>query len=138
MTKHRIVTALLAALTVWPLVQLALVARYDVSPWKLAGWGMYSTPRFDRVGMEVYGRPSGGGPEQQLTSPSALVRDEATQFLESYRWLRDLAPRERFVDAILADNPSWDQVRVTVFRPDLDARTGMVVMIRAEYAHPRR
>lgn len=137
MTKSRIVTALLAAVTVWPLVQLALVARYDVSPWKLAGWGMYSTPRFDRVGMEVYGRRAGGA-EEQLTAPSAAVATAATAFLESYRWLRALAPQDAFTDAILADHPQWDQVRLVVFRPDLDARTGMVVMARAEYTHPRR
>jgi hypothetical protein len=41
------------------------------------------------------------------------------------------------VDAILAERPDWEAVRVVVFRPDMDARTGMVVMRRAEYAHPR-
>jgi hypothetical protein len=137
LTKSRIVTTLLAALTVWPLVQLALVARYEVSPWKLAGWGMYSTPRFDRVGMEVYGRRAGGA-EEQLTTPSAAVATAATAFLESYRWLRALAPRDAFADAILADHPQWDAVRLVVFRPDLDADTGMVVMLRSEYTHPRR
>jgi hypothetical protein len=137
LTKSRIVTALLAAVTVWPLVQLALVARYDVSPWKLAGWGMYSTPRFDRVGMEVYGRRSDGA-EEQLTAPSAAVATAATAFLESYRWLRVLAPRDAFADAILHDHPQWDEVRLVVFRPDLDAHTGMVVMLRAEYTHPRQ
>lgn len=135
--KARVVGALLAAVTFWPLVQLVLVARWDVSPWKLAGWGMYSTPRFDRVGMEVYGGRADRA-EEQLTAPSPAVAGAATAFLESYRWLRGLAPRDAFIDAILADHPQWEKVRLIVFRPDLDANTGMVVMRRAEYTHPRR
>jgi hypothetical protein len=35
----------LIVLTVWPVVHLGLVWRYDVNPWKLAGWGMYSAPQ---------------------------------------------------------------------------------------------
>lgn len=136
MTKRRAVTALLAAIALWPLVQLALVARYDVSPWKLAGWGMYATPRFDFVGMEVYGRTPGGG-EEQLTAPSPAVRQQATAFLESYRWLRHLTPRDGLTGAVLAENPGWDEVRLVVFRPSLDRRTGMVVMLRAEYLAAR-
>jgi hypothetical protein len=135
--KRRIVTTLLAVITAWPLAQLALVHRYDVSPWKLAGWGMYSTPRFDHVGMEVYGRRA-DGQQEQLTMPSPDVAAEATKFLESYRCLRALAPRDAFAGAILNDHPDWESVRLIVFRPDLDARTRMVVMTHAEYAHPRR
>ena len=28
----------------WPIGHAALVARYDVDPWKLAGWAMYTRP----------------------------------------------------------------------------------------------
>ena len=28
--------------TAWPLAQIALVYTHDISPWKLAGWGMYA------------------------------------------------------------------------------------------------
>lgn len=137
MTKARVVQVGLALLTVWPLAQLGLVAGWDVSPWKLAGWGMYATPRFDMVGMEVYGHAAGGS-EVQLTDAPPALRAEATAFLERYRWLRDLAPHARFARAVLGANPQWVGVRLVLFRPDMDARTGMVVMARAEYAHPRR
>ncbi|MCW5889979.1 MAG: hypothetical protein KIT14_05445 [bacterium] len=135
--KTRVVHAALALLSLWPLAQMGLVARWDVSPWKLAGWGMYATPRFDMVGMEVYGRLPDGG-EQQLTDAAPALRAQATAFLESYRWLRDLAPHARFARAVLAANPQWTAVRLVLFRPTLDARTGMVELTRAEYAHPRR
>jgi hypothetical protein len=135
--KRRLVHGVLALLTLWPLAQMGLVAGWDVSPWKLAGWGMYSTPRFDMVGMEIYGR-SAGGPETQLTDAPPALRAEATAFLESYRWLRDLAPHARLAGAVLDANPQWDAVRLVLFRPTLGARTGMVEMTRAEYAHQRR
>jgi hypothetical protein len=135
--KRLVVHGALALLTLWPLVQMGLVARFEVSPWKLAGWGMYATPRFDLVGMEVYGRAP-GGPEQQLTAPTPALRAQASAFLESYRWLRDLAPHARFAREVLDANPQWEAVRLVLFRPTLDARTGMVEMIRTEYAHRRR
>lgn len=137
MSKRRVVLGLLAVVTAWPLVQLWLVARYDVSPWKLAGWGMYSTPRFDRVGMEVYGRRADGR-QEQLTAPSPAVATAATAFLESYRWLRALAPRDAFTDTILREHPDWEAVRLVVFRPELEVRSGMVVMTHAEYVQGRR
>mgnify|MGYP001616078877 CR=1 FL=1 len=72
--KTTVVAGALAALTLWPLVHLWLVARYDVSPWKLAGWGMYSAPRSRSLGMEVFGRPAGDGPLEHLSQPSPGVR----------------------------------------------------------------
>jgi hypothetical protein len=135
--KTRAVHAVLVAALLWPLVQMAMTLRWDVSSWKLAGWGMYATPRFGLLGMEVYGRSPGAGDEVQLVAPSPAVREAATAFLESYRWLRGLAPRRRFVDAVFAEHPAWDRVRIVVSRPAMDARTGMVEMVHAEYAHPR-
>jgi hypothetical protein len=135
--KTRVVHAVLVLAALWPLAQMALALRWDVSAWKLAGWGMYATPRFGLLGMEVYGRPAGGGDEVQLLAPSPALRDEATAFLERYRWLRGLAPRGRFVAAVFAEHPDWNRVRIAVSRPAMDARTGMVEMVHAEYAHPR-
>jgi hypothetical protein len=126
----------LAFVAVWPLAQMALVAHYDVSPWKLGGWGMYSTPRFHLVGMEVYGRA--GDVEVEMTAPGPAVRAAAGEYLERYRWLRALASRDALVDAIFAEEPTWTSLRLVVSRPDMDARTGMIVMTHAEYAHPRR
>ncbi len=134
--KTRVVHAVLVLAALWPVAQMALVVRWDLSPWKLAGWGMYAEPRFGLLGMEVYGRPAGSRDEVQLQAPGAELRAEATAFLESYRWLRGLAPRRRFVAAVFAEHPEWDRVRVVVSRPAMDARTGMVVMRHAEYAHP--
>jgi len=125
-TKTRIVHAALLALALWPLVHLGLVWRYDLSPWKLAGWGMYATPRFGLIGMEVFGRASGREPWQQLTVPAPEVRAEAGAFLEQHRWLRGLASSSRLEGVVRAQRPDWTELRVAVSYPVLDRATGRV------------
>ena len=68
-------------MTIWPLAHIGLVFAYDVSPWKLAGWGMYSAPRMDSYGMEIYGGPAGPPALEQITAPSEPLRIEANTFL---------------------------------------------------------
>jgi hypothetical protein len=123
--KTRLVHAALVALVVWPLVHLSLVWRFDLSPWKLAGWGMYTTPRFGMLGMEVYGR-TGDAAWQQLVAPSAEVRSAATAFLEQHRWLRGLAATSVLADAVRTQHPEWTALRIAVSYPVLDRATGRV------------
>jgi hypothetical protein len=127
-TKTAVVATALAALTLWPLVHLWLVARYDVSPWKLAGWGMYSAPRSRSLGMEVFGRAPGGGPLEHLSQPSPDVRALAGVYLERHRWLRMLARPTALAEAVAAARSGWDEVKIAVFEPDLDRASAMVVM----------
>lgn len=127
-TKTAVVATALTALTVWPLVHLWLVARYDVSPWKLAGWGMYSAPRSRSLGMEVFGRPRGGGPLDHLSQPATDARALAGVYLERHRWLRKLVRPTALAEAVAASRSDWDEVKVAVFEPALDPTSGMIVM----------
>ncbi len=124
-TKTRIVHAALLLLALWPLVHLALVARFDVSPWKLAGWGMYTTPRFALLGMELYGTPD-DTTWQQMVAPSPNVRAAGNAFLEQHRWLRRLATTGALEDAVRAQQPTWTSLRVVVSYPVLDRASGRV------------
>jgi hypothetical protein len=135
--RTTLVVAGLGALTLWPAVHLALCLRYDVSPWKLAGWGMYATPRPRTIGMEVYGRGAGDPTYRQLTAPSPLLRSEAAEFLERWRWLGRLAAPKRFVAALFAAEPAWDELRLELYRSHLDPATGMVGL-RRDDRHYRR
>mgnify|MGYP000193042492 CR=1 FL=1 len=127
-TKTTIVGTALTALTLWPLLHIGLVERYGLSPWKLAGWGMYSAPRSRSLGMEVFGRPRAGGALEQLTAPSPAIREEAGRYLERHRWLRKLVRPTALAEAIAASRPDWDEVKIVAFEPDLDRTTGMIVM----------
>jgi hypothetical protein len=135
--KTRLVVAGLAALTAWPAVHLALCFRYDVSPWKLAGWGMYATPRPRTIGMEVYGRTAGDATFAQLGAPSAALQAEGAVFLERWRWLGRLASPDRLATLVFAAHPAWDELRIEVYRSHLDPRTGMVGLKRDD-RHYRR
>jgi len=135
--KSRIVYAGLAVVAAWPLVHIALVRRFDVSPWKLAGWGMYSTPRFDLLGMEIYGHDAATGEDEQLTTPSGAEREAAAAYLERYRWLRALADDSDLTDVLFTDYPAWDRVTVVVFRPELDRDSGRITMQRREHIRTR-
>jgi hypothetical protein len=115
--------------TLWPLVHIALQARFDLSPWKLAGWGMYSAPRFGLIGMEIFGRVPGSGEWEKLGDPSAELQRVATAFLEHHRWLRGLAAAGDLVSAVRVARPAWDDVRVVVSYPEIDRRSGMVVLV---------
>lgn len=120
------VNGLLVVLTLWPIVHIALVFAYDMSPWKLAGWGMYSAPRMDSYGMEIYGGPAGASTLEQVTAPSEALRVEANAFLESFRWLRRLASPDGLARAVWGDQPRWDQVRIVVHENQVDRATGMI------------
>jgi hypothetical protein len=108
-----------------------------VSPWKLAGWGMYATPRFDLLGMEIYGQVAATGDAEQLTNPSGAERDAASAYLERHRWLGALADDRDLADVLFRDHPAWDRVTVVVFRPELDPERGRITMRRREHVRPR-
>lgn len=126
-TRRRVVNGLLVLVTLWPPVHILLVQRFDLSSWKLAGWGMYATPRPDVFGMEIYGGPAGESPLEQLAAPSQELRREATAFLERFRWLRGLTPTGSLERAVRAEHPSWTRMRVVVHQTDLDRASGMLV-----------
>jgi hypothetical protein len=126
--KKHAVCAGLVLLTLWPAVHIYLVKRFDLSPWKLAGWGMYSAPRISMLGMGVYGRRSADTKLEQLLSLSADLRTQANDYLGRYRWLGELSSPESFARAVLARHSEWQELRVVVYRPVLDKTTGMIVM----------
>jgi hypothetical protein len=126
------VHTLLVAMTVWPLLHIGLVWRFDLSPWKLGGWGMYTTPRFGLIGMELYGHDPGRDEWQQLTAPTTAVREAAGTFLEHHRWLRGLARTGALAGAVASSQPEWDRLRITVSYPAIDLPSGMVVMRQDE------
>ena len=42
--KRRLTAFFILAFALWPAVHYGLVLRFDVDPWKLFGWAMYSVP----------------------------------------------------------------------------------------------
>ena len=134
--KARVLVAVLALLTLWPAVHVYLGVRYDLSSWKLAGWGMYATPRFGMLGMEISGRSDARGRWVKLAAPSPALRETARKFVERYRWLRRLTRPDALARATLQEHPEWRELRLTMYQPVLDKDTGMVFLKQVSYVYP--
>src|SRR5205814_2298724 len=89
--KRRVLYAALLLFTVWPLVHMYLVIHFDMSAWKLAGWGMYATPRPSFAGIAVMGRRNGHQDFEEIRSVSPTWQAQASEFLEWHRWLGRLS-----------------------------------------------
>jgi hypothetical protein len=134
--KMACVRLLFLALLLWPPVHAGLVSFYDLSAWKLAGWGMYSQPRPKDVGMEVYFRAGAAGDYQRLTQSSPALQAEASAFLARHQWLGRLVRPDAFSAAIRREHPEWDALRIVTFHSHMDPATGMIGLRRTEFDYP--
>ena len=66
---------LLVFVALWPFVHLGLVARYEINPWKLGGFAMYTTPVPPvQVVLFEQGRAGGMTPiDERLLPPLTLL-----------------------------------------------------------------
>jgi hypothetical protein len=127
----------MAALTVWPLVQIGLCFRYDLSPWKLAGWGMYAQPRLG-ASLDVVGRESPDGAAVALPSVAYDVMAEADRFLQDWRWLRRLVRPDRFAERVFAAFPQYQALEIVVKNHVLDRHTGFIVAEPVRFPYVRQ
>jgi hypothetical protein len=134
--KRRLVYLALVALAVWPALHIGLVLRYDVNAWKLAGWGMYSTPQ-----LAAYVRVSGLTPDEigvyELRSIRPALQPARDEFLERRRGLRKLVEPDGFAHALLEHYTALDGVIIEVVQPTLNPRTGMIEETSVTYEYRR-
>jgi hypothetical protein len=134
--KQRAVHLLLVVFTVWPAVQLTLVALYDVNPWKLAGWGMYSAPQIPCY-VRVFGITSDEVGVYELQTLQAGLDAELQRFLHLRRSLRRLVRPDRLGRRLLEHYPAIDGIDVVVVQPLLVPQTGMIEERSERYAYRR-
>jgi len=136
-SKRIIVYAFLVAFTVWPLVHISLVKRFEVNPWKLAGWGMYSAPQLPAwVQLFALTPDSVGIYEIQTVQPA--LQPAVDGFLRHRRGLGQLVEPDALARAMLDYYPGIDGVRIVVVQPFLDRHTGIIDerMTPYEYRQP--
>ena len=134
--KRRTVIGMLLAFTVWPVVQIALVERYDANPWKLAGWGMYSAPQLQPY-LRVFGLTPDDVGVYELSTAPASVAPLLDGYLARRRVLGNLVRPDEVADALLDAYSAIDGVRLVVVQPRLDRRTGMIDGTETGYEYPR-
>lgn len=130
--------ALLGLLTVWPAVQMALVRRTGLSPWKLAGFGMYSVPaRFGGVVVET----RGPGETEWALRPPRDLREE--RFYSSRSYVLRHAPFLRPAAGDLAELAFREpeglrpaEVRVRSLSMLYDRETGRFQLVERAFLFP--
>jgi len=135
--KQAAVRVALVALTVWPAVHIALVKRYDVNPWKLAGWGMYSAPQLPSYVQLTCLTPDSVG-RYELGSLQPELEPKLQEFLLLRRHLGRLVEPDELARALLDYYPAIDGVDVTVVEPVLNPRSGMIEERSERYEYRRR
>lgn len=133
--KKQILAAALVGFTLWPLVQMELVRRFRISPWKLAGWGMYAAPRI-APGIAIFVQRSDEPPIPVPAVPPQL-RKASESFSTRRLWLSDLASPDAIGAIVLASNPDYRTAIVRIIQPMLDTSTGMVRTEEKDYRYVR-
>ena len=134
--KRNAVIVLLAACTLWPAVHIGLVVGYDVNPWKLAGWGMYSAPQLPSYMRIVCLTPDEVG-RYELNSVRPRLEPAFERFLLMRRHLGRLVEPDAFARTLLDHYSAIDGVEIVVVEPFLDRRTGMIEERSETYEYDR-
>jgi hypothetical protein len=134
--KRNVVLALLAFVALWPLAQRALVARYGIDPWKLAGFAMYATPSLPvLVALFV---PKDGtlvlAQEGELPDPVRARLDRFRVERVALGRLRDPEDLARF---FLDARPDASGVMIVVQRTDLDPHSARTISDKEIFSYDR-
>jgi len=123
--KRRALELFLVAFAIWPLIHFGLVERYEVSPWKLAGWAMYAAPT-TQVGVAVFAVRPGRKPERLAEAAlPAPVAAEMARFVDRRRTLGRLASPDSIGRELFArrSDLAWTVVAVETRLLDRDSAT---------------
>ena len=135
--KRRMLQLAVFAVGVWPIFHYALAAHYDMSPWKLGGWGMYATvsrdlkPRIREL----------RGEERRALDPSSVpetVHASINEYLERWIYLGQLASPDDAARRVLAARPDLAGVEIAVRVLDLNPDTGRLTEREVAHEYRRR
>lgn len=136
MVKRNAVLALLILVALWPAAHRALVARYGVDPWKLAGFAMYSTPSLP-VLVALFVPEQGRLVLVEEAALPAPVRARLDRFRAERVALGRLREPEDVARLFLAARPDATGVMIAVQRTDLDRRSARTVSGKEIYSYDR-
>lgn len=111
MARARFVVALVAVVVVWPLLHRAIVAAYDVNPWKLGGFAMYTTATPPVLTVAFEPRGEGGVPIDRRELP-AYVQQTLLAFEKRRHVLGNLARPDDFASQVLQARPDLSLIHI--------------------------
>ena len=137
--RQRIAIGLLVFVAAWPLAHRALVARFDVNPWKLSGFAMYTTatpPVLVVLMVEDPTPPAALRPLDEVGLP-ADTRDAIDAFRRDRHALGRLVSPDTAAQSVLHARPDLDHVLVVVQRMWLDPSTASMDSEKQNYLYDR-
>jgi hypothetical protein len=124
--KKRVVSVALVAFALWPLVHRALVIVYDVNPWKLAGWAMFTAPN-STIGVALYQVQKDRAVAIANSSLTPRIRKEMQHFVARRSALGRLASPDDLGRVLFEERPEWRWVVVFADVRKLDRGSALIV-----------
>jgi hypothetical protein len=121
-TKKRILFAILGLLAIWPLVHVVLVARLELDPWRFCGFAEYATPsEYQQIFMiELRGDMEVHLHHSWFTRDT---RDVYRRYRKQRTTFGKLAPPHELAEAILAERPDIEGLKILLARDRISAET---------------
>ena len=135
--RTRILIGALTLFTLWPAVQMTLVAVFDVNAWKLGGYGMYATPSF-RPEVSVAVQRAGDSGFSVVTNLAQEQRDELTTFSRARFALGRLSRPDRLAERVFDGMPNVQSIRIRVGELRIDPRSAMLGSRESAFSYSRR
>ena len=132
--RARFLVTIVALVVVWPLVHRGFVSAYDVNPWKLGGFAMYTTATPPVLVVAFEPRGEGGIPLDRGRLPTHV--EQSLQRFEARRHvLGNLVRPDEFAAQVLQSRPDLDRVVVLVQRMVLDPSTARMSARTVHYTY---
>lgn len=134
-TKKRILRIVMVLFIVWPIAQFALTQFFDLSPWKLFGWGMYAAPQRNVRARVLEVR---GDTVIDFARPVPVeIRDRFQRFQIDRVALGNLLRPDEIADQILDAYPDLEGIMIVVGTKFIDSKTALIVEERENYIYMR-
>lgn len=121
LAKKRLLGAILALVSLWPLSHFALYHAAGIDPWKLFGWAMYARPRNH---IQITALALRGGEPHPLHPPSPRQREVFARVNARRAAFGELAGVDALAEVLLEENPEVDALRIRVRTTDFDPQSG--------------
>lgn len=122
---------MLLAWFIWPFTHFYLAQKYSISPWKLCGFAMYTTPHLVKIQLKVELYDEADSKKQQIINTSNSIHfAKMTNELLHYRIpLGKFFPPDKFGEYILKSNANIEKLTIIISTDRLNGKTCKITPI---------
>lgn len=131
--KKAIVAVVLAIASLWPLAHRVIVPIFDLNPWKFSGWAMYTVPSPPPMAFVLKIEAGTVVPIEY----TPLVKRRLDEFRHRRRALGTLQRPTELARSVFEANPGLDEFIILVHKTNLDHKTALITLSKADYFYER-